>query len=137
MRTISLIIVLLMGLVGCTPITPATQTVTMGVPITDELIASIEQGKTTKSELVARLGRPSTTMGMPDGTSIATWSYTQSERRGAQAGNLFAPNRYVMPVTDSRALSVTFDAKGVVKAVTHADHHFGDTQIAIENRPLP
>ena len=136
MLKILLILALVMGL-GCTPITPATQTVTMGVPITDELIASIEKGKTTKPELIARIGRPSTSMGMPDGTSIATWSYTQSERRGAQAGNLFAPNRYVMPVTDSRALSVTFDEKGVVKTVTHADHHFGDTPIAIENKPLP
>ena len=134
MKKISLILLLLVGLTACAP---ATQTVTVGVPITDELIASIEQGKTTKSELVARLGRPIITRSMPNGTSIAAWSYRQSERRGYKEGSNYIFSRRVMPVVDTRALSVTFDENDVVKAVSHSSHHFGDAPVTIENRTLP
>ena len=128
---------MLLFLVGLTACAPATQTVTVGVPITDELIASIEQGKTTKSELVARLGRPTTTTSMPNGTSIAAWSYRHSERRGYKEGRNYIFSRRVMPVVDTRALSVTFDENDVVKAVTHSSHHYGDAPVTIENKTLP
>ena len=120
-------------LIGCAP---AVQTVSVGVPITDELLASIEKGRTTKNELTARLGRPSSEVGIQDGSTIATWSYSQSARAGHMEGSAFYGRR-TMPVVDTRALSVTFDEKGVVKAVTHASSHYGTAPITVENRTLP
>lgn len=73
-----------------------------GTPITQEQIAKIKQGETTKPELMMVLGRPISSAQNSDGTEVVTWSYAR-----------VAPGSY-----ENQAITVIVGADGTVTSYT-------------------
>ncbi len=81
------------------------KTISHGSAITDQQIAKIEDGKTTKSDIFVEFGNPSKVM---DGEKAFFYSWTRGSKNsvlGIGAGTAF-----------SYSLVVIFDDKGIVKS---------------------
>jgi len=78
-----------------------------GRPITQAQIDQIEEGKTTKQELLASFGKPVVTSRNSDGTEIIGWAY-------AKVG--FAGSSY-----QNQSLTVTLDPQGKVLRYTTSE----------------
>ena len=52
-----------------------------GVQVSQDLMSSFEKGVTTKSEVIAALGKPNTSMQQADGTSAMIYSYSEYKTR--------------------------------------------------------
>jgi len=75
---------------------------TYGTPITQDKLAGIKQGETTRSEAVAILGQPLATTSNSDGTQVLSWGYSRVGFAGSSV--------------KSQGLSVILDARGIVKS---------------------
>lgn len=78
-----------------------------GRPITKAQIDQIEEGKTTKQDLLASFGRPVVTSRNSDGSEIIGWAY-------AKVG--FAGSSY-----ENQSITVTLDPQGKVLNYTTSD----------------
>lgn len=121
-----------LGLAGCA--TPAVQTIGQGVPITDELVASIQEGVTTKAELIAKLGQPFSATRMPDGSEMLMWNYTETQRLGRTENNVFFGSRYGVSA-NATVLNVTFTNDGVVKMFTKSSSTYGNQPVTVKTEP--
>lgn len=89
------VIGLVVVLVGCA---------TSGRKVTDAQINSIEQGKTTQSELIAALGQPTSFSQNSDGTKVLGWGYAHVGFAGIG--------------TEVQGFSVVIGADGTVQSFT-------------------
>ncbi|MBU3565993.1 hypothetical protein [Polynucleobacter sp. MWH-HuK1] len=83
----------------------SVKSISHGSEITDQQIAQIEDGKTTKSDIFVQFGNPSKVM---DGEKAFFYSWTRGSKNsflGIGAGSAY-----------SYSLVVIFDDKGVVKS---------------------
>lgn len=81
------------------------KSISHGSEITDQQIAKIEDGKTTKSEIFIEFGNPSKVM---DGEKAFFYSWTRGSKNsflGVGSGTAF-----------SYSLVIVFDDKGIVKS---------------------
>jgi len=78
--------------------------VSHGRPITDEQVAAVREGVTTKQELLASFGRPVVSSKNSDGTEVIGWAY-------AKVG--FAGSSYT-----NQSITVTVGQDGTVKSYT-------------------
>lgn len=77
---------------------------TYGKPISSDEVSRIEEGRTTKQELVGRFGKPIVNTRNSDGSEILGWAY-------AHVG--FAGSSYT-----NSSLTVTFAPDGTVQSYT-------------------
>ncbi len=75
-----------------------------GRPITDAQVSAIEEGVTTKQDLLSSFGRPIVTSKNSDGTEILGWAY-------AKVG--FAGSSYT-----NQSFTVTLNPDGTVRSYT-------------------
>ena len=111
MRTI--VIAAMLGLMGCA---------TSGTQISANQMATMEKGKTTYAEVVARLGKPLVSTVNGDGGRISMYSFSKSQIKGATfipIVGLFAGGMKV----EGNVVTFTFDANGVLKDYTSSDTH--------------
>lgn len=80
---------------------------TFGKPVTRAQLDQIQQGVTTKDDLLSSFGKPLTVTKNSDGTQIMSWGY-------AKVG--FAGSSY-----SNQALSVVLDSSGKVVSFTSSD----------------
>lgn len=80
---------------------------TYGKPVTQAQLDQIQQGVTTKDDLLSSFGKPLTVTKNSDGTQIMSWGY-------AKVG--FAGSSY-----SNQALSVVLDSSGKVVSFTSSD----------------
>ena len=80
---------------------------TFGKPVTQAQLDQIQQGVTTKDDLLSSFGKPLTVKKNSDGTQIMSWGY-------AKVG--FAGSSY-----SNQALSVVLDSSGKVTSFTSSD----------------
>lgn len=80
---------------------------TFGKPVTQAQLDQIQQGVTTKDDLLSSFGKPLTVTKNSDGTQIMSWGY-------AKVG--FAGSSY-----SNQALSVVLDSSGKVTSFTSSD----------------
>ena len=80
---------------------------TFGKPVTQAQLDQIQQGVTTKDDLLSSFGKPLTVTKNSDGTQIMSWGY-------AKVG--FAGSSY-----SNQALSVVLDSSGTVASFTSSD----------------
>lgn len=80
---------------------------TFGKPVTQAQLDQIQQGVTTKDDLLRSFGKPLTVTKNSDGTQIMSWGY-------AKVG--FAGSSY-----SNQALSVVLDSSGKVTSFTSSD----------------
>ncbi|WP_322997957.1 outer membrane protein assembly factor BamE domain-containing protein [Castellaniella sp.] len=103
-----------------------------GVKVTDDQLSQFHEGQTTKQEVIAALGQPTTTMRNADGTTMVMYTYSEARTRastfipivGAFAGGV-----------DSRASTavLTFDQNGVLKSTSTSASQYGTaTGIAVD-----
>lgn len=103
-----------------------------GVKVTDDQLSQFHEGQTTKQEVIAALGQPTTTMRNADGTTMVMYTYSEARTRastfipivGAFAGGV-----------DSRASTavLTFDQNGVLKSTSTSESQYGTaTGIAVD-----
>ena len=95
---------------------------TSGTKINDAQMATIEKGKTTYDELVARLGTPTTLTALEDGSRVATYAYAKGNSAAlVPVVGLFAGGFKVDGITRT----FIFDQSGVLKdystTTTHID----------------
>nr|WP_298117446.1 hypothetical protein [uncultured Pseudomonas sp.] len=83
-----------------------------GKPITQQQIDRIEEGKTTKQELLASFGKPIAVLKNSDGTEVIGWGY-------ARIG--FAGTSY-----QNQSISVTLDPDG--KVIRYTTGSVGDSR---------
>jgi hypothetical protein len=95
-------VVLLLTAAGCA-------SMTIGKPIDKSAIANVHKGQTTKQEVLAAFGEPSTTATMPDGGELLAYSYTHSDATLASAQ---AASQY---------FAVTVSGQGLVTAITYSE----------------
>ena len=99
------VIVVAMALAGCA---------TSGRQISTTQMAAMEKGKTTYTDVVARLGKPTLDTVMADGSRTALYNFTKAGIKGATfipIVGLFAGG---MNVSGS-AVTFNFDPAGVLK----------------------
>lgn len=95
-----------------------------GVKVSDEQLAKLKKGETTRSEVLATLGKPTMQMKLADGTSLLTYSYFEYSTRpatfipivGAFAGG--ADSR-------SNSVSLRFDANDKLIDNTSMSSEYG------------
>jgi outer membrane protein assembly factor BamE (lipoprotein component of BamABCDE complex) len=78
--------------------------------------SQIQEGKTTKSEVMGLLGEPNHTQPMPNGEEMWTYTYHKSTTRPTTfipVVGLFAGGADMK----SKTLSLTFDGDGVLKSI--------------------
>lgn len=80
---------------------------TYGKPVTQAQLDAIQQGKTTREELVASFGQPLAVTKNSDGTQVMSWGYSHVG---------FAGSNY-----KSQGLSVILDPSGKVVSYTTTD----------------
>lgn len=80
---------------------------TYGKPVTQAQLDAIQQGKTTKSELISSFGPPIAVTKNSDGTQVMSWGYSYVG---------FAGSGY-----KSQGLSVILDSSGKVVSYTTTD----------------
>lgn len=78
-----------------------------GKPVTQEQLDAIQQGKTTRDDLVASFGQPLAVTKNSDGTQVMSWGYSYVG---------FAGSNY-----KSQGLSVILDSAGKVVSYTTTD----------------
>ena len=54
-----------------------------GVQVTDDQIAQFKEGQTTKQQVIATLGQPTTTMRNSDGTTMLMYTYAEARTRAS------------------------------------------------------
>jgi len=118
---------------GCAQ--PAVRTVERGVPITDEFVATIQEGVTTKEDITAKLGQPFSSSKIQDGAETAIWSYTETQQRGRTENNRFFGSRYDI-TSNATMLSVTFTKAGVVKTYIKSSGTHGNQPVNIKTEPV-
>lgn len=103
-----------------------------GVRVTDEQMAQFHEGQTTKQEVIAALGQPTTTMRNADGTTMLMYTYAEARTRGST----FIPivGAFVGGVdTRSNNVMLTFDQQGVLKTTSSSSSQYGTaTGIAVD-----
>jgi len=103
-----------------------------GVRVTDEQMAQFHEGQTTKQEVIAALGQPTTTMRNADGTTVLMYTYAEARTRGST----FIPivGAFVGGVdTRSNNVMLTFDQQGVLKTTSSSSSQYGTaTGIAVD-----
>jgi outer membrane protein assembly factor BamE (lipoprotein component of BamABCDE complex) len=103
-----------------------------GVRVTDEQMSKFHEGQTTKQEVIAALGQPTTTMRNADGTTMLMYTYAEARTRGST----FIPivGAFVGGVdTRSNNVMLTFDQQGVLKTTSSSSSQYGTaTGIAVD-----
>jgi outer membrane protein assembly factor BamE (lipoprotein component of BamABCDE complex) len=95
---------------------------TSGTQISDGQMATMEKGKTTYAEVIARLGAPMVATKIADGSQMAVYSFTKSQIKGATlipVVGLFAGGMKM----DGNVVTFTFDQAGVLKDYTTSATH--------------
>ena len=115
MRRLLFALFLSISLAGCA---------STGVKITDDQISQFKEGETTSQEVIARLGRPTTTMRNPDGTTMLMYVYAEARTRASTfipIVGMFAGG------VDSRSNSVvlTFDQQGILQNTSSSSSEYG------------
>ncbi|MCI2809392.1 hypothetical protein [Eoetvoesiella caeni] len=95
-----------------------------GVRVTDDQVSKFTKGQTTKTEVIAALGQPTTTMRQSDGTVTVVYNYVESSAR---------PETYIPFVgafiggADSRSNMATlrFDANDTLIDYSTAQSQYG------------
>jgi len=72
-----LAVALVLAIAGCA---------TVGKEISDESVAAITDGQTTEAQLVAKLGRPYSTVTNSNGTRMMVWTYAKANAFGGAKG---------------------------------------------------
>ncbi len=54
-----------------------------GTKVTEQQAGQFEKGKSTEAEVIARLGTPTSTTRMADGSRLDAYAYTQAQARAA------------------------------------------------------
>jgi hypothetical protein len=101
----SIVLAAALALAGCA---------STGVNVSEQQLQGFERGRTTYGEVIGRLGPPTTTMAMADGTRVAMYSYGHYQTRAASfipIVGMFAGGGDV----HASAASFTFDRTGVLK----------------------
>lgn len=130
---LGLLAMICLVMLGCAQ--PAIRTVWHGVPITDELVASIKEGVTTKSDLIGKLGQPFSATRMPDGSEMLMWNYTETQQQGGIENNVFFGSRYGVAAS-ATVLNVTFTTDGVVKIFTKSSSTYGNQPVTVKTEPV-
>jgi outer membrane protein assembly factor BamE (lipoprotein component of BamABCDE complex) len=95
-----------------------------GAKVTEDQLLQFQKGSTTLDQVVAKLGRPTTTMLMPNGERMIMYTYAQVQVR---------PATYIPIVgvfaggADSKSNSATliFDTAGILKSYSASSSAFG------------
>lgn len=95
-----------------------------GVKVTDDQVSQFKEGETTRSEVVAALGSPTSTMRHSDGTSTLIYTYAESRTRASTfvpVVGIFAGG------VDMRSSQVIldFDENGILVGSTSSEDEFG------------
>lgn len=107
----AVVIAAMLALGGC---------MTSGTQLSETQLATIEKGKTTYDEVVARLGEPTTLTVAEDGTRVATYGYAKGNSAAViPIASLFAGGLKIDAVTTT----FTFDSAGVLKDYTTTTKH--------------
>ncbi|OZI21743.1 hypothetical protein CAL18_12530 [Bordetella genomosp. 7] len=115
MRIFYLLIAALIGLSGCA----AT-----GVQVKQGQLDQFKQGETTRQEVVAALGKPTTQMRNSDGTTTLLYTYAESRTRP----ETFIPfvGAFVGGVdTNSSHVTLTFDQAGKLLSYSSSESEMG------------
>src|SRR5690554_6309650 len=88
-----------------------------GVRVTDDQMSQFKEGQTTKQDVIAALGQPTTTMRNSDGTTMVMYTYSEARTRGST----FIPivGAFAGGVdTRSSNVVLTFDQRGVLQSTS-------------------
>ncbi len=103
-----------------------------GVRVTDDQMSQFKEGQTTKQEVIAALGQPTTTMRNSDGTTMVMYTYSEARTRGST----FIPivGAFAGGVdTRSSNVVLTFDQRGVLQSTSSSSSQYGTaTGIAVD-----
>lgn len=94
-----------------------------GVNVTAEQVSSLEKGKTTYQEVVAKLGPPTTISQSSDGTMMAAYTYSAYETSPAT----FIPYVGMFAgggTARARTVLMRFDSSGVLADYTASDSQY-------------
>jgi outer membrane protein assembly factor BamE (lipoprotein component of BamABCDE complex) len=109
----AIVIAAMLALAGCA---------TSGTKISEGQMATMEKGKTTYAEVIARLGAPMMATKAGDGTQMAVYSFSKSQIAGATfipVVGMFAGGMKM----DGNVVTFTFDQAGVLKDYTTSTSH--------------
>lgn len=109
-----------------------------GVRVTDDQLSQFQEGQTTKQEVIAALGQPTTTMRNADGTTMIMYTYAEARTRGST----FIPivGAFTGGVdTRSSNVVLTFDQQGVLQNTSSSSSQYGTaTGITVDaGGPVP
>ncbi|MDG3442453.1 outer membrane protein assembly factor BamE domain-containing protein [Nitrospirillum amazonense] len=93
-----------------------------GTKVSDEQVASLEKGKTTYDQVVAKLGKPQAVTTMSNGGKIAVYMFSKGSANAAS----YIPiaGAFVGGASgDSRSVTMTFNAAGTLVDYTTAESH--------------
>lgn len=110
------------GLAGC-----AINT-TIGEEITPNKLATITKGKTTRSEIEAAFGQPSSMTLVPDGTFRAMYIYSEDKRSMNPSGFIPIVGMFNSGATQKnymQGLTITYSSSGVVQDYAYMEHGQG------------
>lgn len=103
-----------------------------GVKVTDDQLSQFKEGQTTKQEVIAALGQPTTSMRNADGTTLLMYTYSEARTRGST----FIPivGAFVGGVdTRSNNVMLTFDKQDVLQNSSSSSNQYGTaTGIAVD-----
>lgn len=114
-KRLLLVTVMAIGLTACA---------SAGVKVDPQKVAAFQKGKTTYSEVVEALGRPTTQTNLDNGNRIISYSYF-----GIQAH----PENFIPYIgafvggsdTETTMVSMTFDRKDILRSVTSSQTGMG------------
>lgn len=126
MKQFAILITASIALVGCA---------SSGVQVNEADIAHFQRGQTTYAEVVRQLGYPTTNLTLDDGSRVSIYSYAQVQAR---------PETFIPIIgafvggadTKMTSVSLTFDQRGVLKAMTSSNSQLG-TGTGLESGTAP
>jgi outer membrane protein assembly factor BamE (lipoprotein component of BamABCDE complex) len=133
-KTRTILLCFIIGaLAGCTA---------AGVKVTEDQARQFERGKSTYTEVVGKLGQPSSSVALANGMRVISYSYVEASARPATFIPIVGP---LVGGADARSNVVTFmfDASGVLTNYTAASSQTGsgfgaaaNTRVVpVENQP--
>ena len=106
-----------------------------GVQVDESALTSFEKGKTTISEVVARLGQPTSNILLNTGQRIIGYTYVQAQARPESFIPIIGP---LVGGADSRFsnVSLTFDRNGVLESYSSTQSQYG-TATGVASGAMP
>ncbi len=95
-----------------------------GVRVTDDQLSQFKEGQTTKQEVIATLGQPTTTMRNADGTTMIMYTYAEARTRGSTFIPIVGAFAGGMD-TRSNNVVMTFDRQGILQNTSSSSSQYG------------